>query len=286
MSRLDIQFRMPINNGAASARILLALAMPTAIFLTGCAVPADPGAKTARETLTTLQADPVISANAPQALAEAARAVAAAELPQADKTEAAHSAYVAQVRLLTAKLHAEAQVDSATTLTLNARRDMIRHGNDSITTLATDAFDTTPQPQRLVPVTKDTPLTANLSPDPIPVAVASTKPAEPEPVAPQAEIADVPDSEPDAGPALLLPPSAFSATGLSPTGRAAIDQSLPLLAKFPNRMVVIVAKQPARLVAIRAYLLSKGFPSFRLAGNSDAAADSSVRVEFGGPSPA
>lgn len=250
-----------------------------AAALAGCAVPADPGARTARESLSALQADADVRAAAPQALADAERAVAAAETEQVDRYEAAHSAYVAQMRVLIAKYRARAINDGKAAVALVQRRDTMRHGNDAITTLSTDAFNATPKAQRFVPITKDTPFPVTAPP--IGNAAAAAPPAA-APVAPVEYAAEVP-AEPPAGPLLSLPGSAFKGDALTPAGKLSLDQALLPMAKFPERMIVI-SGTPGRASAVKAQLIAIGVPSYRLA-TSAVPGSAEVRLEFGGKSP-
>jgi outer membrane protein OmpA-like peptidoglycan-associated protein len=108
-------------------RTLLATAI-TAALLAGCATvpPAPEGAAAARLKLTMLQSDPTLADRAPSALHDAALAVQAAEVPEADTALAAHRVYLADRAVDTARAEAETRRAEDQRAALTAQRESAR----------------------------------------------------------------------------------------------------------------------------------------------------------------
>jgi hypothetical protein len=264
-----------------SVRTSLRHAVPIvigALLLGACAAPADPSAQFARQSLDSLKTNPEVAANAPDELAVAEQAVAAAEDPRGNATNAAHLGFVAQKRVQIAAFAAAANRDRRAYDALIERRDTIRHGNESITTLATDALGVTPQHLQFQPI-GNTPLPPQ---PPVPEQVPQKAPPPME--TPANGTATVPS------PLLTLDSRAFAAgAALKPAARQSLDRLLPVLARQAQRPVVIyfgakTSEALERAGAVKSYLLAKGLPKWLLfvAYTSDPAmnAGSGVAIDF------
>jgi hypothetical protein len=209
-----------------------------------------------RQLLDALKADPELAAMAPEALIAAEQAVAAAERPQPDSATAAYTAFMATRKTQTAMLEAAARRDDHIRNELSARLDRVRHGNDSITTLAGDVVGATPPKLQLMPIAAAGPTSSTP-----PSAAAASVPTTTVPMAAAA----------GPQPLLALDNRDFDKNGaLSPAAQRAIKRLLPtLFAELPPQPIVIAMggsdkQSERRASAVRGYLLAEGIPGWRL----------------------
>ncbi len=222
--------------------------------------PADTDTAQTRQALEALKADPELVQFAPEAVAAAERAVAAAERPQPNSATAAYTAFVAAKKVQIAALETAARRDDHIRGALSARLDAVRHGNDSITTIAGDAVGVTPPKLQLTPI----------APTPVPAPLPALPAAATPETASQAALSPKPLSGPR--PLLALDSRDFDKAGvLSPAARRAISRLLPaLLADLPPQPIVIATAagndktSERRAYAVKNYLLGEGMPAWRL----------------------
>jgi hypothetical protein len=208
----------------------------------------------ARQLLNALKADPELAAMAPETLIAAEQAVVAAERPQPDSATAAYTAFMATRKAQTAMLEAAARRDDHIRNELSARLDRVRHGNDSITTLAGDVVGATPPKLQLMPIAAGTAPSATAA-----AAASSTTTAAPVTAAAGPQ------------PLLALDNRDFDKNStLSPAAQRAIKRLLPtLFAELPPQPIVIATgssdkQSERRASAVRSYLLAEGVPAWRL----------------------
>lgn len=268
-SRLHSRQRGGLRGSAALAGM--------ALLLSACAVPIDPGAAVARSQLDQLKQEHDL-ALIPEALQNAEAAVAAAEQKQESARMAEHHAWMAQRQVELAQAKLAWARDRQAAAELQTRRDTIKHGNDSIVTLAGDAFGATPQTLRLQPIGKDSPLPpAGDTPTPTPpVPVPVVRPPPVLALAPPPPIVEH-------DPLLDLGDRSFRNDGHLQSGaRLALDGLLPTLARHPGgglqiRYSAQKRGAQARADEVRNYLLSKGVPNWLLSigASSDTATQAS-----------
>src|ERR1700690_1972383 len=108
-------------------RTLVAIAVASILLAACAAAPVKPsGAEEARAKLTQLQADPNLANEAPAAIAEAERAVQAAELPQTDRDLGLYRVYIADRKVDIAKAQAQTRYFEDQRAALEAQRQSAR----------------------------------------------------------------------------------------------------------------------------------------------------------------
>jgi hypothetical protein len=152
-------------------------------------------------------------------------------------------------------LEATARRDDHIRNELSARLDRVRHGNDSITTLAGDVVGATPPKLQLMPIAAG------------PASSTATAAA----AGPTTTAATVSAAAAGPQPLLALDNRDFDKNGtLSPAAQRAIKRLLPtLFAELPPQPIVIATggsdkQSERRAPAVRNYLLAEGIPAWRL----------------------
>jgi len=108
-------------------RSLIAIAVASILLAACAAAPVRPsGAEEARAKLTQLQSDPNLASKAPAAIAEAERAVQAAEQPQTDQSLGQYRVYIADRKVDIARAQAQTRYFEDQRTTLEAQRQSAR----------------------------------------------------------------------------------------------------------------------------------------------------------------
>jgi outer membrane protein OmpA-like peptidoglycan-associated protein len=108
-------------------RSLIAIAVASILLAACAAAPVRPsGAEEARAKLTQLQSDPNLASKAPAAIAEAERAVQAAEQPQTDQSLGQYRVYIADRKVDIARAQAQTRYFEDQRATLEAQRQSAR----------------------------------------------------------------------------------------------------------------------------------------------------------------
>ncbi len=108
-------------------RSLIAIAVASILLAACAAAPVKPsGAEEARAKLTQLQSDPNLASKAPAAIAEAERAVQAAEQPQTDRDLGMYRVYIADRKVDIAKAQAQTRYFEDQRAALEAQRQSAR----------------------------------------------------------------------------------------------------------------------------------------------------------------
>ncbi len=108
-------------------RSVIAIAVASILLAACAAAPVKPtGAEEARAKLTRLQSDPNLANKAPAAIAEAERAVQAAEQPQTDRAQGDYRVYIADRKVDIAKAQAETRYFEDQRAALEAQRQSAR----------------------------------------------------------------------------------------------------------------------------------------------------------------
>jgi len=108
-------------------RSLIAIAVASILLAACAAAPVRPsGAEEARAKLTQLQSDPNLASKAPAAIAEAERAVQAAEQPQTDQGLGQYRVYIADRKVDIARAQAQTRYFEDQRTTLEAQRQSAR----------------------------------------------------------------------------------------------------------------------------------------------------------------
>ena len=108
-------------------RSLIAIAVASILLAACAAAPVKPsGAEEARAKLTRLQSDPNLASKAPAAIAEAERAVQAAEQPQTDQDLGMYRVYIADRKVDIAKAQAQTRYFEDQRAALEAQRQSAR----------------------------------------------------------------------------------------------------------------------------------------------------------------
>jgi outer membrane protein OmpA-like peptidoglycan-associated protein len=106
---------------------LIAIAVASILLAACAAAPVRPsGAEEARAKLTQLQSDPNLASKAPAAIAEAERAVQAAEQPQTDQSLGQYRVYIADRKVDIARAQAQTRYFEDQRTTLEAQRQSAR----------------------------------------------------------------------------------------------------------------------------------------------------------------
>jgi outer membrane protein OmpA-like peptidoglycan-associated protein len=109
------------------SRSLIAIAVASILLAACAAAPVRPsGAEEARAKLTQLQSDPNLASKAPAAIAEAERAVQAAEQPQTDQDLGQYRVYIADRKVDIARAQAQTRYFEDQRTTLEAQRQSAR----------------------------------------------------------------------------------------------------------------------------------------------------------------